>query len=224
MSIIGDGIVLGEGDETASIVVTAPTGSTVTCTTPIGIVLTASEISGTWAFSRLKSYGTYTVTATYRTSTKTQDVLVDAAAVFDVSINYNKVKNGNFASGYDNWSFEGMGNYPSYWYKSIISKNDKKYLQIGVDANQTYSAVQTVDFTGATELGFEAGFAGGNSIGSFLIYIGSAVVFSAQYGISVGVKKIPISYSGDQVLKFTAKKTGTEGNAVRIVITDISVK
>ena len=223
MSIIGDGIVLGEGDETASIVVTAPTGSTVTCTTPIGIVLTASEISGTWAFSRLKSYGTYTVTATYRTSTKTQDVLVDAAAVFDVSINYNKVKNGNFASGYDNWSFEGTGNFPSYWYKSIISKNNKEYLRIGVDANQTYSAVQTVDFTGASELSFYANFVSGTSTCTFLVYVGSTTVFSAVYGDTIGMKSIPVSYSGNQTLKFTAKKTNPSGNAVHVDITDISV-
>ena len=151
------------------------------------------------------------------------EVLVDAVMIFNVKLAY-RVLNGNFASGYDNWSFEGTGSYPSYWYKSIISKNDKKYLRIGVDANQTYSAQQTVNFTGATELGFDAEIVAGNSICSFLVYIGSAVVFSAQYGISVGVKKIPISYSGDQVLKFTAKKTGTNGNAVRIDITDISVK
>ena len=222
MSIIGDGIVLGEDDETASIVVTAPTGSTVTCTTPIGIVLTASEISGTWAFSRLKSYGTYTVTATDGTSTKTQDVLVDAAAVFDVSINYNKVKNGNFASGYDNWSFEGTGS-STYWYKRLIPYGERNYLQIGADAGSTYSAVQTVDFTGASELSFYANFASGTSACTFLVYVGSITAFSAVYGDTIGMKSIPVSYSGNQTLKFTAKKTNPAGNAVFVNITDISV-
>ena len=86
MNIIGDGIMLGTSGETASIVVTAPTGSTVTCTTPGGVVLPATEIGGTWTFSKLKSYGTYTITATNGTNTATQDVLVDAAEVFTVEV------------------------------------------------------------------------------------------------------------------------------------------
>ena len=84
--IIGDGIMLGAGGEKASIVVTAPAGSTVTCTTPAGIVLTAAEVNGTWAFAKLKVYGTYTITATNGTITATQDVLVDAADVFFVEV------------------------------------------------------------------------------------------------------------------------------------------
>ena len=86
--IIGDGIVLGAGGETASIIVTAPTGSTVTCTTPGGIVLTATEVSGTWTFTKLKVYGTYTVTATNGTKTATQDVLVDSATQYDIELEY----------------------------------------------------------------------------------------------------------------------------------------
>lgn len=77
---------LGAGGETASIVVTAPTGSTVTCTTPAGIVLSATEVDGTWTFARLKVYGTYTITVTDGTITKTQDVLVDAAEVFSLEV------------------------------------------------------------------------------------------------------------------------------------------
>ena len=73
--IVGDGIMLGAGGETASIVVTAPTGSTVTCTTPNGIVLTAVEVSGTWTFARLKTYGTYTVTATNGSKSQSKNVL-----------------------------------------------------------------------------------------------------------------------------------------------------
>ena len=88
MIIIGDGIMLGAGGETASIVVTAPTGSTVTCTTPGGVVLPATEIGGTWTFAKLKVYGTYTITATNGTKTAMQDVLVDAVDVFSIEIRY----------------------------------------------------------------------------------------------------------------------------------------
>lgn len=220
--IIGDVITLGAGGESASIVVTAPTGSTVTCTTPIGIVLTATEISGTWTFAKLKNYGTYTITATDGASTKTQEVLVDAVAVFDVSINYNKVKNGNFASGYDNWSFEGTGS-NTYWYKNLIPHGEGNYLRIGTDTDSTYSAVQTVDFTEARELSFYADFVSGTSVCTFLVYVGSTIVFSATYGDTIMTKSIPVSYSGNQTLKFTVKKTNSTGNSVKVDITDISV-
>lgn len=222
MIVVGDGIVLGASGGSASIVVTAPTGSTVTCTTPAGIVLTAAEVGGTWTFAKLKNYGTYTITATYGASTKTQEVLVDAVAVFDVSINYNKVKNGNFASGYDNWSFEGTGS-STYWYKNLIPHGEGNYLQIGTDTDSTYSAVQTVDFTGASELSFYADFASGTSTCTFLVYVGNTTVFSATYRDTIKIKSIPVSYSGNQTLKFTAKKTNSAGNSVRVNITDISV-
>lgn len=89
--IIGDGIILGAGGETASIVVTAPTGSTVTCTTPAGIVLTAAEVDGTWTFAKLKVYGAYTITATDGTDTATLDVLVDSAVAYNVEISYRNI-------------------------------------------------------------------------------------------------------------------------------------
>lgn len=89
--IIGDGIILGAGGETASIVVTAPTGSTVTCTTPGGVLLTATEVGGTWTFAKLKMYGTYTTTATNGTDTATIDVLVDSAVTYNVEISYRNI-------------------------------------------------------------------------------------------------------------------------------------
>lgn len=88
MIIVGDGIVLGAGGESASIVVTAPTGSTVTCATPSGIVLTAAEVGGTWTFTKLKSYGTYTIVATDGTKTATSDVVVDSASEHMVELVY----------------------------------------------------------------------------------------------------------------------------------------
>ena len=86
--IIGDGIMLGAGGESASIVVTAPTGSMVKCTTPSGIVLTATETSGTWTFAKLKVYGTYTVSASNGTKTVTKDILVDSAVEYTIKISY----------------------------------------------------------------------------------------------------------------------------------------
>lgn len=152
------------------------------------------------------------------------EVLVDAVAVFNVEVVYNRVLNGDFASGYDNWTFVGTGSSTSYWYKSLIPYGSKNYLRLGIDLNQTYSAQQTVNFTGATTLGFTANIVQGSSICSFLVYVGSNVIYNATYGTTVGAKEFLVSYSGNQTLKFMAKKTGGSGNALRVDITDIYVR
>lgn len=85
--IIGDGVILGGGGETATIVVTAPTGSTVTLSRG-GKVTTGTEVSGTWTF-KAREYGAYTLTATKDGETATQDVVVDTATVFEVEMSYS---------------------------------------------------------------------------------------------------------------------------------------
>ena len=146
--IIGDGIVLGAGGETASIVVTAPTGSTVTCTTPIGIVLTTSEISGTWTFSKLKNYGTYTITATNGTNTKTQDVVVDSAVEYQVVITYKLwlYKDG-VSNDFINFHLYGTpasyGHNVSYAGKRTANKIDlSKYTKICYSCPQVSTEVR----------------------------------------------------------------------------------
>lgn len=85
--IIGDGVILGGGGgESATIVVTAPTGSTVTMSHG-GKTTTGTEVSGTWTF-KAQEYGTYTVTATKDGQTATKTVVVDAATQYDVSLAY----------------------------------------------------------------------------------------------------------------------------------------
>ena len=124
--ITGDGIILGSGGETASIVVTAPTGSTVTCSTPNGLALTAAEVGGTWTFSKLKSYGTYTVTATNGTNTKTENVLVDSATEYTVHISYKPVGalywDGDICADITGDWIEGW-TYESGWSKQKNSDN-----------------------------------------------------------------------------------------------------
>ena len=158
------------------------------------------------------------------TNSKIVEVLVDSVAVFNTEFDYNRVLNGDFTNGYDNWSFVGTGTSPSYWYKELVTSGSKNYLKLGVDGNQTYSVQQTVDFTGASELSFMAQFQGGTSESSFIVYVGSTAIFTAVYGTSIGSKTISVSYSGAQTLKFTAKKTSTSGNSMQILIGDISVK
>ena len=68
------------------IVVTAPTGSTVTATQG-SKVYTASESSGTWTF-KVEDYGTYTITATKGTLTATGEVIVEAVQQYAVELKY----------------------------------------------------------------------------------------------------------------------------------------
>lgn len=81
-------IISASGGLKPQIVVTAPTGSTVTCTTPGGIVIQGIEISGTWAFANLPGLGTYTINASLGTQSKTKSVIVDRVGVFEVEIIY----------------------------------------------------------------------------------------------------------------------------------------
>ena len=66
------------------IVVTATTGSTVTCTKG-GTTLTATEVSGKWTFN-LNDFGTWTVNATLGDKTATKDVDVAWAQVYEVTL------------------------------------------------------------------------------------------------------------------------------------------
>lgn len=68
------------------IIVTAPTGSNVTCAKG-GTTLTATESSGTWTFN-VPDYGTWTVTATLSSDTKSADVVVDQVKLYTTSLSY----------------------------------------------------------------------------------------------------------------------------------------
>ena len=78
----------GSGGRTikSTIIVTAPTGSTVTCKMG-STTKTASEKNGTWTFSGL-DIGTWTVTATKGSSIATQDVDITRLTVEYVTITY----------------------------------------------------------------------------------------------------------------------------------------
>ena len=81
-------IIQSGGGLKSQIVVTAPTGSTVTCTTPGGIVIQGLEVSGTWTFSDLPGFGTYTITASLGSQSETESVVVDKVAEYRVAITY----------------------------------------------------------------------------------------------------------------------------------------
>lgn len=76
----------GGGSRFATIVVTAPTGSTVTMSHG-GKTTIGAEVSGTWTF-KAREYGAYTLTATKYGETATKTVVVDAATQYTVSLAY----------------------------------------------------------------------------------------------------------------------------------------
>ena len=76
----------GAGVSGAVIVVTAPTGSTVTATLD-GTVYTAQEVNGTWTF-KVRKFGTYTVTATLGNQTASTTVAVTEAKTYEVALTY----------------------------------------------------------------------------------------------------------------------------------------
>ena len=76
----------GAGVSGAVIVVTAPTGSTVTATLD-GTVYTAQEVNGTWTF-KVRKFGTYTINATLGNQTASATVEVTEKKTYDVALAY----------------------------------------------------------------------------------------------------------------------------------------
>lgn len=76
----------GAGVSGAVIVVTAPTGSTVTATLD-GTVYTAQEVNGTWTF-KVRKFGTYTINATLGNQTASTTVEVTEKKTYEVALAY----------------------------------------------------------------------------------------------------------------------------------------
>ena len=92
----------GAGVSGAVIVVTAPTGSTVTATLD-GTVYTAQEVNGTWTF-KVRKFGTYNVTATLGNQTANTTVDVTEKKTYDVALTYTlnvSISGTVSASGYN---------------------------------------------------------------------------------------------------------------------------
>ena len=187
--IVGDGIMLGAGGETASIVVTAPTGSTVTCTTPNGIVLTAVEVSGTWTFARLKTYGTYTVTATNGSKSQSKNVLVDAAEKFDIVIDFRVYlfRDGDTCSSLTGgWVGTSVNdNYPYNWQydtkesATVFTKTIDTKLNLEINMTGTAAILASMHTANAIQFsGYTKLCCSGNESGVFRLVISPSIADS----------------------------------------------
>lgn len=78
-----------ENIPTAKLVVTAPTGSTVTCVKG-SVTLTAPEVSGTWTFS-ITDFGVWTVNASKGSEHASEDVEIADAERYSVSLAYSRI-------------------------------------------------------------------------------------------------------------------------------------
>lgn len=74
------------GASGAVIIVTAPTGSTVTATLD-GTVYTAQEVNGTWTF-KVRKFGTYAINATLGNQTASTTVAVAEKKTYEVALAY----------------------------------------------------------------------------------------------------------------------------------------
>lgn len=161
--IIGDGIMLGTGGESASIFVTGLSETdTVTATNGIKTIIGKWEGNG-FKINQIKSYGTWTITATDGTNTTTQDVLVDSATQYDIKLNYKLwlYKDGtsyNFEnfhlygipSAYGhNWSVAGkittqkidLSKYSKIcWESSITSSRGAVYFLTEINIDNAYDS------------------------------------------------------------------------------------
>ena len=82
------------------IIVTAPTGSTVTATLD-SKTYTATESSGTWTFD-VDKYGVYTVTATLGADTASKEVEINVVKQYAVELAYLHIGTQNFDCFYSN--------------------------------------------------------------------------------------------------------------------------
>ena len=142
----------GAGVSGAVIVVTAPTGSTVTATLD-GTVYTAQEVNGTWTF-KVRKFGTYTVTATLGNQTASTTVEVTEATTYEVALAYT-------------------------FTVKITRPNGPVYDMANVKINGvTYSTAKTLQVNTGTIITLIA--KGGSSQSKGDIYVNSVLVKSGQ--------------------------------------------
>lgn len=146
--------------------VTAPTGSSVTCSRG-STILTATESSGTWVFN-LTDYGTWTVAATLNGETSSQSVVVDSVKQYSTALSYiDHTLNNNSWADIHSVSADGA----NYW-----SVGDRKAVTLsGTVGTQSISGTyyvfilgfnhnSSIEGNGIQFGGFKTALSGGSDI------------------------------------------------------------
>lgn len=122
----------GAGVSGAVIVVTAPTGSTVTASLD-GVVYTAQENNGTWTF-KIRKFGTYTINATLGNQTASTTVAVTEKITYNVTLDYDFLVNINSNISTDWRSTDAWVTYNGTTYPYSTSFRVPKGTSIGIHA------------------------------------------------------------------------------------------
>lgn len=125
----------GGAPNKSTIIVTAPTGSAVTCKSG-STTKTAPEKNGTWTFSGLGN-GTWTITATKSGQTATKSVTISRLEVEYVTITYNQIPAFTYTGSYqtvddnDNPITTSQGN----WKIRFLTSGTLKFTDLNGAAN-----------------------------------------------------------------------------------------
>ena len=146
----------GAGVSGAVIVVTAPTGSTVTATLD-GTVYTAQEVNGTWTF-KVRKFGTYAVTATLGNQTASTTVEVTEKKTYEVALAYTlsvSISGTVDASSYDCYVKINNVIYGNYFneLKNVpanITIPQGTEIQVGMSGSPYYHEPSTCTINGQT--------------------------------------------------------------------------
>ena len=166
MPIFNQGTGGGGASLSPIIVVSAPTGSTVTCKKG-STVLTAEESSGTWSFA-IPAYGTWTVTGVNAGTTAEKTVEVTAIEVYFVTLEFIPVLNNATWAQVKQASDSGVAS--NYWAvgdTKQITMNGKVSDGLTLSSYSTYVYIigfnhnKDVEGTGIAFGGFKTAASGG---------------------------------------------------------------
>ncbi len=168
------------------IIVTAPTGSTVTCKSGT-TTKTAAEKNGTWTFTGLDN-GTWTVTATKDSNTATKSVTISRLTVEYVTIAYNQIPAFTYTGDYeivdddDNPITISQGD----WKIRFLTSGTLKFTELRGAENGIDVFAVGGGGSGKTKISSGRWYGGGGGSGYTGTKKAVKVTTNTSYGITVG--------------------------------------
>ena len=200
----------GGGFNKSVIIVTAPTGSTVTCTKGT-VVKTATEKNGEWWFKNL-DIGTWMLKATLSGQTATQTVNVTQFGVYRVTMAYRFTPEFTYTGDYevvedDDTPITDFANWKGNWKIRFLTSGD-------------FTAINMYGWDGRLDVFLVGGGGAGNAGNAFLsgggggrtaTYKGITVSVNVAYPIVVGAGGSASAASGGNTSAFLKTANGGGG-------------